>query len=110
MKIFYYGAVPDKQMNKRTDNAIVSPEFCNSNSVIKTNTDQRRSTLGWGQILECLYFTYFPIDWMLRSFKCIEISLADQTQGAETLSKICVWTNENSAGSVIRSHWSRHNL
>ena len=29
--------------------------------------------LGWGQILECIYFTYFPLDWMLRSFKSILI-------------------------------------
>ena len=57
-------------------------------------------TVGWGQILECINFTHFPINWMLRSFKCIEISLSDQTPGAETLSKVCVWTNESSAGSV----------
>ena len=65
-------------------------------------------TLGWRQILECIYFTHFPVDWMLRSFKCIEISLSDQTPGAETLSKVCVWTNESSAGSVLCSHWSKH--
>ena len=57
--------------------------------------------LGWGQILECMYFTYFPINCMLRSFQCFEISLSDQTPGAETLSKVCVWTNESSAGSVL---------
>ena len=68
------------------------------------------SWIGWGQILECIYFTHFPRDWMLRSFKCIEISLSDQTPGAETLSKVCVWTNESSAGSVLYSHWSRHKI
>ena len=66
--------------------------------------------LGWGHFLECIYFTHFPLDWMLRSIKCIEISLSDQTPGAETLSKVCVWTNESSAGSVLCSHWSRHKL
>ena len=47
---------------------------------------------------------------MLRSFKCIEISLSDQTPGAETLSKVCVWTNESLAGSVLCSHWSHWKL
>ena len=28
---------------------------------------------GWG------FISHFPINWMLRSFKCIEISLSDQT-------------------------------
>ena len=37
---------------------------------------------------------------MLKSFKCIETSLSDQTQDVETLSKVCVWTNESSAGSI----------
>ena len=26
------------------------------------------------------------------------------------LSKVCIWTNERSAGSVLCSHWSRHKL
>ena len=30
---------------------------------------------GWG------FISHFPINWMLRSFKCIEISLSDQTPG-----------------------------
>ena len=66
--------------------------------------------LGWRQILECIYFTHFPLDWMLRSFKCIEISLSDQTPGAETLSKVCVLTNESRAQNQLSSHWSRHKL
>ena len=37
---------------------------------------------------------------MLRSLKYIEISLSDQAPGAETPSKVCVWTNESSAGSI----------
>ena len=45
-----------------------------------------------------------------KKLKCIEISLSEQTPGAETLSKVCVWTNESSAGSVVCSHWSRHKL
>ena len=35
------------------------------------------------------------------SFICIEISLSDQTPGAETLSKVCVLTIESSASSVL---------
>ena len=35
---------------------------------------------------------------MLRSFKCIKISQPEQTPGVETLSKVCVWTNNNLLG------------
>ena len=58
--------------------------------------------VGWGQILECINFTHFPINWILRSFKCIEISLLDQTPGAETPSKVCVWTNESRAQNQLK--------
>ena len=89
-----------------------SPEVVGSLGVIFSRPlcEPGYPPIGWGQILECMYFTYFPINCMLRSFQCFEISLSDQTPGVETLSKVCVWTNESSAGSVLCSHWSRHKL
>ena len=47
---------------------------------------------------------------MPRSFKCIEISLSDQTLGAETLSNVCVLTNESRAQNQLSSNWYRHKL
>ena len=45
-------------------------------------------TLGWLKFLGSTYFTHFPRDWMLRSLKCVEISLRDQNWRAETPHKI----------------------
>ena len=44
--------------------------------------------IGWLKFLGSTYFSHFPIDLLLRSLKCTEISLRDQTGGAETPHKI----------------------
>ena len=38
---------------------------------------------------------------MLRSFKYFEIFLTEQSPGPETLSKLCVWTNESRAQNQL---------
>ena len=45
-------------------------------------------TFGWEHFQECIELTHFLIDWMFRSFKCVEISLTHQTPGPKTLSKV----------------------
>ena len=67
--------------------------------------------IGWKDFQECIKVTHFLIDciFMLRrSLKCIEIPQTEQTPGPETLSKVAVWTNQSSAGSVLS--WSRLQL
>ena len=47
--------------------------------------------LGWIDFQECVQANYFLKDWMLRSFKCIEISQTEQTLGLQTLSQDGQW-------------------